>query len=91
MGNMSKINTAKTMAPNYYLDDAKKNDLPSPDKYTPIYFNSRKKILNFYANRSPLENKAVLKYPSPQNYNTQNDFYKRKSFSFTKDVRDHTN
>jgi hypothetical protein len=88
---MSKINTAKTMAPYYHFDDAKKNDLPSPDKYTPIYLNSRKKILNLYANRSPLENKAVLKYPSPQKYNTQNDFYKRKSFSFTKDVRDHAN
>lgn len=54
MGNMSKINNAKTMAPHYPSGELKKNDFPSPDKYTPIYLNSRKKILNLYSNRAPL-------------------------------------
>jgi hypothetical protein len=30
----------------------------------------------------------VLQNPSPQKYSTQTDFYKRKSYSFTKDSKD---
>jgi hypothetical protein len=34
-----------------------------------------------------MENKAILANPSPQKYNTQTDFYKRRSYSFTRDIR----
>jgi hypothetical protein len=54
MGNMTKINTAKTMAPQYPSADKKKNDFPSPDKYTPINIESRRKIISMYSNRAPL-------------------------------------
>ena len=77
----------------YYPQDSQdpskiKNDFPPPDKYTPIYQASKRNIIVTYGNRAPLQNTSVLNNPSPQKYNTQTDFYKKKSYSFTKDLRD---
>ena len=53
-GNMSKINNGKTMGRQFPSTERKRNDFPSPDKYTPLYMGPKRKIIMTYSNRTPL-------------------------------------
>jgi hypothetical protein len=86
-GNLNRPGAGKTFGSLYYPSKDKKMQeiiFPGPNQYNPQDLKSTQKIITPTSNRIPLENTAVIGYPGPQKYNTQIDFYKKKSYSLSR-------